>query len=443
MHFFVHLKERILLFNYCSAVVLDIALAMFSVLILKIYFEIFFTEKENNTIKYFCWILYGSWQIMIGICNMFPAYMNTIISIVLVSVVCIGGFEGNTLQKVVFSVLINAIWMLAEFLVGYGFVLCGIHYMVPQFWGSLLSKFMTLLMILCLKKFFHNENIRNLSNRYNLILLLIPIGSMFVVYNVFMLSVELNQNRYIRASWTSVIIILLLNIAIFKLYLSLSKEKELQKYNTVYEQQLELCNQHMREKETVMMELRNARHDMKQHFIILIELLDKNDNQKATEYLSQFRISRTDNIVVDSLVNAKYAVAIKEHVRFEADIHIPMQLPFKSADLCILLGNILDNAIEASSQLEKQKRYIKFFMKYENNILIITVINSYCGKILRNSSGKIISNKGDSRYHGIGLESVKKIADKYHGSVVIESKTEKFVIKIILCDLQKKLQETS
>lgn len=49
MHFFVHLKERILLFNYCSAVVLDIALAMFSVLILKIYFEIFFTEKENNT----------------------------------------------------------------------------------------------------------------------------------------------------------------------------------------------------------------------------------------------------------------------------------------------------------------------------------------------------------------------------------------------------------
>ena len=55
------------------------------------------------------------------------------ISIILVSIVSIGVFEGNILQKFVFSVLINAIWMLAEFLVGYGFILCGIDYMIPQF----------------------------------------------------------------------------------------------------------------------------------------------------------------------------------------------------------------------------------------------------------------------------------------------------------------------
>lgn len=316
--------------------------------------------------------------------------------------------------------------------------------MIPQFLGSLLSKLIALILILCLKRFFHNENMRNISNRYNFILLLIPIGSMFVVYNIFMISVGMSQKKYIKESWTSLIIILLINIVIFKLYLILSKEKELQKYNTVYAQQLELCNQHMREKETVMMDFRNARHDMKQHFIVLIELLERDDNLKATEYLrklinmeplSRLGISRTDNIVVDSLINTKYAVAVKEQIQFEADIHIPMQLPFESADLSILLGNILDNAIEASLVLHEEKRYIKFFMKYEGNTLIITVINAYNGEILRNRRGKIVTNKGDSENHGIGLESVKKVVDKYHGSVVIEPGVQKFTIKIILCDL--------
>ena len=405
-----------------------------------------------HNIGCFCWALYFIWQLIIGSINILPAYINVIISIILVSIVCIGVFEGNILQKFVFSVLINAIWMLAEFLVGYGFVLCGIDYMIPQFWGSLLSKLVALILIVCLQKFFHDENIKNLPNKYNFILLLIPIGSMFVVYNIFMLSIEINQKIYINESWTSLIIILLINIVTFKLYLILSKEKELQKYNTVYAQQLELCNQHMREKETVMMEFRNARHDMKQHFIVLIELLAKEDNQKAIEYLrklinieplSKLGISRTDNIVVDSLVNAKYAVAIKEQIKFEIDIHIPMQLPFRSADLCILLGNILDNAIEASMMLDQERRYIKFFMKYEGNTLIITAINAYNGELLKNRSGKIITNKGDSGNHGIGLESVKKVTRKYHGSVVIEPDTQKFTIKIVLCDLSQKLQGTS
>lgn len=423
---------------------MDIALAMFSLFILKIYFEIFFEKKDIRIVQFLCWGVYFVWQFMIGRTNILPAYVNIIISIVLVSLVCIGTFEGNILQKFVFSVLINAIWMLAEFLVGYGFVLSGINYMIPQFLGSLLSKLIALILILCLKRFFHNENMRNISNRYNFILLLIPIGSMFVVYNIFMISVGMSQKKYIKESWTSLIIILLINIVIFKLYLILSKEKELQKYNTVYAQQLELCNQHMREKETVMMDFRNARHDMKQHFIVLIELLERDDNLKATEYLrklinmeplSRLGISRTDNIVVDSLINTKYAVAVKEQIQFEADIHIPMQLPFESADLCILLGNILDNAIEASLVLHEEKRYIKFFMKYEGNTLIITVINAYNGEILRNRRGKIVTNKGDSENHGIGLESVKKVVDKYHGSVVIEPGVQKFTIKIILCDL--------
>lgn len=423
-----------------------------SIVILKIYFGIFFKRSKGSFFGITTWLIYFMWQMLIGKGNAFPAYVNVAISIILVCGICISAYTGGILQKIVFSALINVIWMLAEFLVGYIFIMCGIYYTVPQFWESILSKLLTLLLLFGLKKFFKSENMRDISNNYNLIFLLIPIGSMYVVYNIFMLSIDLNNQKYIKESLTSSVIVLLINFIIFKLYLSLSKEKELQKYNTVYEQQLELCNQHMREKETVMMDFRNARHDLKQHFIVLMEMLDNKENESATNYLrklismdtfSNIGISRTDNIVVDSLINAKYSIALKLKIKFECDIHIPMQLPFRSADISILLGNILDNAIEASMQIEEEKRYIKYFMKYEVNTLIITVINAFNGDIIRNRDGKIITNKGDPWNHGIGLESVKKVADRYHGSVVIETKSENFKIKIILCDIQKKLQTTS
>ena len=340
----------------------EIMIIFLSVMILKIYFEIFFERSQRKISSKIFWMIYIIWQIIISQINVLPSYVNILISIVLASLICLSSYEAGALQQIVFSVIINAIWMLAELMVGYVFISSGIdiYYSFPQFIGSLLSKFLTLLLMIVLKKFFKNENVKNLSNKYNIIFLMIPIGSMYVVYNIFILSSAMNNNQHIKESLTSSLLILVINIIIFKLYINVSKEKELQKYNIVYEQQLELCNQHMREKENVMMDIRNARHDMKQHFIVLMELLENNENQSAMDYLgkmvdmdilSNVGISRTDNIVVDSLLNAKYSVALKSNIKFEANIQIPMQLPFSGADISILLGNILDNAIEASMEI--------------------------------------------------------------------------------------------
>ena len=402
----------------------EMIIILLSVMILRIFFDIFFERRKRKISSKLCWIIYIIWQILISQINILPAYVNIIISIFLVSVICLSSYEGTFLQQIVFSVLINAIWMLAELMVGYVFISSGIHiyYSLPQFYGSLLSKILALLLIIVLKKFFKNENIKHLANKYNIVFLMIPIGSMFIVYNIFILSCDINGNQHIKESLTSSLLILAMNIIVFKLYINLSKEKELQKYNT---------------------NLRNARHDMKHHFIVLMEMLENNENQLATEYLGKLvdmdilnsgAISRTDNIVVDSLLNAKYSVALKSNIKFETNIQIPMQLPFSGADISILLGNILDNAIEASMEIEEQDRFIKFYMKFEHNILIITVINAFNGVLLRNKSGKIITKKGDTRNHGIGLESVQKVANKYHGSVVIEEKYNTFIIKVTLCD---------
>lgn len=442
------------MFEIFGRQVTELFVVFLSVAILKIYFETFFIPHSKQGRSLFWWLGYIIWQVIISRINVLPGYINVLISLVLVTMIAITAYEGHFLQKVVFAVLINAIWMLVELLIGYLFILSGIHifYNIPQVLGSLLSKLLTLLFIIGLNRFYKNENIRNLSKKNNMILLLIPIGSMFVVYNIFALSVEIENRKHIRGSLASSILVLIINIVVFKLYLQLSKEKELQRYNTVYEKQLELCNQHMIEKETIMMDFRNARHDMKQHFIVLMEMLDNHENALAMDYLSKLvdvnllnysGISKTDNIVVDSLINAKYSTALKMDIKFDVDIHIPMQLPFESADISVLIGNILDNAIEASAEIPKENRHIRYFMKYENNVLIITVINAFSGRINQNKDGKIITCKGMPENHGIGLDSVRKVADKYHGSVVIEIEENTFIIKTILCDISKKLHETS
>lgn len=216
---------------------------------------------------------------------------------------------------------------------------------------------------------------------------------------------------------------------------------ELKKYNVLYEQQLELCKRHIEEKEVSMLEFRNARHDMKQHFIALIGMIEKRENDSAVEYLEKLvqsnnldklGICRTDNIVIDSLVNAKYSLAKKENIKMNIDIKIPMQINMDYADLSIVVGNILDNAIEANLKIPSEKRFIDLFARVDKNLLIITIINAYDGILIKDKDGNVLSRKLDINNHGWGLISLKRVVEKYQGSYIIEDKEEIFSLKIMI-----------
>lgn len=438
------------MFEYLGKIGNVMLSVVLSIIILRIYFSIFFEKKKTEIWSGCLWFLYFVWQLFVEkhICE--PAYINVVINIVTVSMICIFIYKGDFLQKIVFSFLIIAIWMLVELIIGYIFTLTGEDYMVPQLWGSVFSKILTLTLIMLLRRYFQNENIKNLPNTHNIFLLLIPVGSMYVVYNMFMLSVSVKSERYVKDSLISSIMILVINIVAFKLYIYLSKEKELEKYNTVYEQQIELCNQHMKEKEAIMMECRNARHDMKNHFIVIMELIGSDKNAEAMKYLQKavhvenldmHGICKTGNIIVDSLVNAKYSLALQKNIEFAIDIHIPMEFHLKGADICILLGNILDNAIEASENISEEKRNIKLYMRYDKKMLIVTVINTFNGQVVKNKEGKLLTNKKDTISHGIGLTSVQKIVDKYKGQLIIETENEIFKIELFVREEEIKSYE--
>jgi sensor histidine kinase YesM len=331
--------------------------------------------------------------------------------------------------------------MLMEIFCGYMIMQFFDNYMEHQMLGSFISKGLMLLIIISLRKVFSDEDIRDLPVKYNILLMLIPIGSIFVVNNMFKLSNLTGKGINNFWSVISSFIMLLINVIIFNLYLKIADELELKRIATVYKQQLELYERHQHERELSMLQFRNMKHNMKNNLIAIMAYAQNQECNKIMEYVEEIMeekcvsttdISNTGNIVVDSLINYWSSIANKSGVDFQTNVSIPIQIPFRGADVCLILGNALENAFEAVNKLTDSKKYIKLNMMYDKGNLLISILNTYNGITIKDREGELKSTKGDADNHGIGLKSIYHTAKRYHGVVVIKNNGKEFIIKVLL-----------
>lgn len=421
-------------------------MSCFSAWILKEYFEVFLERDKNNRWDKVRWGFFISWQI-ISIFDIikWPNYVTLIISVLAVLLVAIN-YEGHLFKKIVFTIVYNSIWMLIEIVLVFIFIAVGLNYATQNLLGSLLSKICLLILVEALKRFFGNEKIKELPHSYNMVLILIPLGSMFVVYTSFLLSADSHMPSHNNWPFAALVIMFIINILIFTIYLRLSEDLELRQENVLYKQELDFYNKHIEEKENSMLEFRKARHDLKNQLIYLLERCEKKEYAELEEFLERLiekvpfdslTIAKTDNSAVDAVVNYKYNIAKHFGIDFTVNLDIPMSLPFDNPDMCIILGNILDNALDANIGLDSKKRYIKLYMRMDNHNLVIIVENSFNGHINKDKNGKILTVKANKIDHGLGLNSVQKAVDKYHGFMKTSYTKETFVIDILLYGEQK------
>ncbi|WP_124065310.1 ATP-binding protein [Clostridium sp. E02] len=226
-----------------------------------------------------------------------------------------------------------------------------------------------------------------------------------------------------------------------KSYQRLSENLVLKRKNQVLEQSILLYDIYIKENESSVKELRRTKHDFKNYIIYLKKLLgeQKYDELETCfekiileEPFQNLHIANTNNLVIDALVNYKYTLAINNKIDFIIKLDVPTSVPFDSTDLCVILGNALDNAIEANIRVKSGERFIKLRMKLDLSNLIISVENSFDGKIRKNKQGKILTLKEDIENHGIGIDSICKAAEKYHGYVTTECENNIFKLKIVL-----------
>lgn len=273
---------------------------------------------------------------------------------------------------------------------------------------------------------------------------LFPLGviaGLNVVWVTMIFEIDLQIKNTIIHSWTLVLAVALLALDVigFKVYSMLLERQEIQNTNEKYRYQLEMCNKEMEERQIIMNDVRRTKHDIKNQLLYLNELVKK-DPQKAESYLEKLMnsnlnkengISNSGNLIIDSLINHKFMIAAEKGIETKFQIKIPPELPYEAADLCIVVGNLLDNAIEAVQRVGISK-WIDVSIQYRQQKLLITIKNVYCGKILQDRDGNYISQKNDSLNHGWGLKSVYKCVEKYNGTIEIHYEENVFRVDIMM-----------
>lgn len=114
----------------------------------------------------------------------------------------------------------------------------------------------------------------------------------------------------------------------------------------------------------------------------------------------------------------------------ELDLNVPEELNIPSSDIAIMLGNLLDNAITAVSKLTEE-RYINIIIKYDKGLFILHIDNPFEGEVIKEKNAYIIT-KLDKCNHGIGLQSIKDVLEKYNGSMEIVHSKKVFSVTLFI-----------
>lgn len=264
---------------------------------------------------------------------------------------------------------------------------------------------------------------------YYFALFLIPVFSIVIGY----ITIQKWKNWNVQLTIVH-IILFLLNIIVFYLFDQINKiyqkEQEIERMKQskrYFRHELEIMEQ-------AQLKLDCLRHDMKNH-LYRIEILAKENNieellsyvEQGKEYLTvQNQYVTTGNKSLDCMMNFKLEEAKKKGIVFTTDMVLPDKLNINPFDLNTIIGNLLDNAIEAMDMTYEKK--LDIAMKYNKNLLTVKIGNSCDEEIAQG----LKTTKTNPSQHGFGLKSVQLIVNKYHGLLNQEIKGGYFLTKIVL-----------
>ena len=238
------------------------------------------------------------------------------------------------------------------------------------------------------------------------------------------------------------------SVKLFQDMITLNKEKS---DKLILEKQMKNMQEHMTEMEHIYGGVRSMKHDMKNTLSVIMQLVvneEKQANEELQNYLSELNQTmdrldfqyKTGNSVVDILLNMKYheLTRIMPDIQLNADrLLFPENLQIQGYDIGIIIGNALDNAIEACKKLKKNDKSAEAFITLSSftrgKMFFIEVENSFDGKINRKKYSEFpVTDKKDKKAHGIGLSNIKNTAEKYHGGVDWIAENKKFTLTVML-----------
>ena len=209
-------------------------------------------------------------------------------------------------------------------------------------------------------------------------------------------------------------------------------DRELEAY------QRELVDTHYKEVENMYRQIRGWRHDYRNHIQVMKALAANGDLDGLKAYLDELdtdlntvdTVIKTGNAMADAILNSKISLARSRNIPVQADAHIPVQLRMSELDLCVILGNLFDNAIEASLALPEGQRMIRVYMDMKGTQLYISFTNFTAAKKQRKLGRRFATTKGEG--HGFGLVRIDNIIDRLDGYLTRNSEDGAFTTEILI-----------
>ena len=204
------------------------------------------------------------------------------------------------------------------------------------------------------------------------------------------------------------------------------------------EYQRELIDTHYQEVENMYRQMRGWRHDYRNHIQTIKALAENGNMEEVMQYLDGLELDlntvdtviKTGNAMADAILNSKISLARSKNIEVHVDAHIPVKLKMSELDLCVILGNLFDNAIEASMKLPEDGRMIRVYMDMKNTQLYISFTNftatgklEKVGRLFRTSKGK---------GHGFGLIRIDAIVERLGGYLSRNSEEGAFTTEILI-----------
>ena len=202
--------------------------------------------------------------------------------------------------------------------------------------------------------------------------------------------------------------------------------------------QRELMDIHYKEVENMYRQIRGWRHDYRNHIQTMKAYAASGDWEAVSRYLDELEtdlttvdtVVKTGNAMADAILNSKISLAKSKNIPVQVDAHIPVKLQMSELDLCCIIGNLFDNAMEASLPLPEDQRLIRVYMDMKGTQLYISFTNFTAGKKLPKAGKGFRTTKGEG--HGFGLQRIDAIVERLDGYLSRGSEDGAFTTEILL-----------
>lgn len=302
-------------------------------------------------------------------------------------------------------------------------------------WATVISDVVLLIILLLLKYKGHSYIRAKLSLGELILITIFCVFSPVIIVVLEALETLVQYGGY-NLAW--MIFVLVLNFAVIYGIAYRKKAKYYKLQSESYKSQFDDEYNYFKEYKDNNKEIAKFRHDWNNHMIVMQQLFEQEKFEEAKKYFESFPVVKKSNTTkvlsgnetVDTILAAKAEIFDKHNVELKINGSLSRLSAMESMDICILFSNLIDNALEAVARVNK-KRYLHINVTESPNMLMIIFKNPTDQELLIEGD-TIKSTKEDAMKHGIGLQNVAEIIEKYKGEYYIETMENEFVVKIVL-----------